>query len=355
MSDHRTEITQPAPADAKAIPWGRIALVLALLLVFGAAGLGVRLVNRCFNWHHEGMNAPLDQRPMAVIQNLASLISEPLCQSQLDADVWVRLAKAYQQVPEVDDLNRRRALGSWQEASILQPNNPTVLSGLADAFIDLGQFNYALRPASSLYRLSSGDADAARRLVSIYLALDDELAAADLLSEQFVDGTYLTGNGLAGKGRPPVWARLAVETIMAGVHEDAAMQLAGLSETFAQPSNDPEVRLAQAVTLAFRLGLDGDQNAMATALSQLPIGDVAAADRLDVIKIYEQLGLIQQIADALKAVPTASLANGEKLRLARILWLLEDHSTLLDRFGQDLAFKRQNQEAGLIVTLAGVA
>ncbi|MBV6632344.1 MAG: hypothetical protein KI792_04830 [Alphaproteobacteria bacterium] len=328
------------------IPWGRIALVLALLIVMGAGALGLRLVNRCINWHGDGMGLSLDQQPVAIARNLAGLVSEPVCAHHVDAAVWMRLAEAYHRVPEIDDLNRRRALGSWQEASLLAPRDPAVLTGLAKAFIDLGQFNYALRPASAALRVDPGNQVAGRQLVSIYLSLEDELAAADMLIDLFANDDAVFA---------PLWARLAVETIVGGVNEDAVAVITPLSEQFNQLVDDDSVRFAQAVSLAFQFGLNGDSDRMADALKQLPVADAAAGDRLDVMKLYEQLGLIAEIRDGMSAVRSDELSDGEKLRLARTLWLLEDNAAVLERFADDLTFKRQDPEGALIITLASLA
>lgn len=337
---------QPAK-PRKPFPWGRVAIVLALIIVMGAGALGFRLVNRCFTWHGQGMELPLDQQPAAVIQNLAGLVSEPVCASKVDVEVWRRLAKAYHRVPEIDDLNRRRALGSWQEAAIIEPNDPEILIGLARAFIDLGQFNYALRPASTAFRVAGGHEEAGRQLVSIYLALEDELAAADILNALYGD--------VAGSDGVPLWAMLAVETIAAGVNEDAAAEVAGLVDKFSAPASTDSARFAQAVSLAFQFGLASDNQQMSSALRLIPIADAAAGDRLDAIKLYEQLGLINEITTGLASVPTSELTEPAKLRLARALWLQQENQTVLDRFADDLAFQRGDPEGGLIVTLAALA
>ena len=340
-----TAVTRPAISEHPAgrgrgrISLGVISVSLLALLVVGAAGLYGRLLYRCATWADAGLAAEPENQPVIIIRNLARLVSEPVCEGRLNARIWAQLGAAYQHVPAVEALNQRRSLGAYQQASLLEPEQADLLLALAEAFVNVGQFNYALRPTSEAFRVRTDDARALRLLVTTYIAIEDRPAAIERLVETFGDGTTL-----------PLWAQIAAETLLFPAIDEENEALLPLVN---REITGPDAQFNQQVGQAFRLGLQGDDAAMRDALAAIPLSDAAFGDLLDAVKLYEQLGLTDQIIDALRRKQGAERLNRqEKLRFMRALWLAQEHGEIVTRFADDVRLQRFQPEAGLIVTLS---
>ncbi|MEO0393466.1 MAG: hypothetical protein AAF213_09480 [Pseudomonadota bacterium] len=330
---------QTTRAKNRRVSLAVVSISILVVIVISAGVLYGRLVYRCAAWFDTGMGADLNTHPVTVIQNLAGLVSEPVCDSRVSSEVWVKLGTAYNRVPSIEDINRRRALGAFQQAALLDPSNNELRLELADAFVNQGQFHYALRPASIAHQALSDNARATRLLTTTHIAIENRTAAIALL-----DQTYDPGEPM------PFWAWLAVETLQHPVIDDEVAPLVPLITT------TPSTRAAQfnqAVAMAFRLGLQRNEAAMTDALAAIALTDAAPGDLLDGVMLYEQVGLTDQIIDALLAKQQDSPLNeAEKLRLIRSLWLHERHQDVIDLYAQDIAFQRYEPEAGLMMSLA---
>ena len=342
MSDTANQNAAPGqtiPIKRRKLSLAVISSSLLVILVVGAAGLYGRLLYRCIHWVETGLETDVETQPVTVIRNLARLVSEPVCENHLEAPVWAQLGAAYDHVPSVEDINRRRSLGAYQQAVTLAPKQIEYQQNLTKGFVNIGQFNYALRPAADAFEARPDDDEILRMLVTTYISIEKRPSAAALLIAAY------------GAGNPmPLWAHIAVETILHPVVDEENAMLLSLID---RDGVDQATALNRRLALAFRLGLFGDEAAMRAALSAISLTNVEPDDLLDAVKLYEQLGLTVQVIDGLLAKRAEhQLNNQEKLRLIRSLWLQQRHQDILNIFADDVRFQRFVPEGGLILSLA---
>ncbi len=318
---------------------GLVTSLILTVMLFVGSGLYLSLTYQCSNWYRTGLETDISQQPVRVMRSLAKLVSEPVCESWLDDSTWSRLADAYTAVPSVENLNQRRALGALQEANIASPGNHTLMIKLAEALISLGQFNYALRPALLAQAETPEIPHLSRLLSAAHTVRENYPAAADILRKQFQETPAST---------LPLWAILTAETVLSLGINDKNADILDLLE----PEPTEPVSFNLAVGMAFRHGLQGNENNMRQALEQLDISQAPPADMLDAVKLYEQLGLNNQVIAGLLARPITGQDDQAKLRAARALWLQSRHQEIITLFGEDTGLVRREPEAGLILALS---